>query len=109
MNHIDFTHNLIKGRIAEMIFENMLRDSGGFTILEFGYEKIIPQLAHAGLNSEAQRTLEVIRRAPDFAVIHNEKGKVYLIEVKYRSQLHDEDLKECAEKMLQSWTLLICL
>ena len=103
MKNIDFAHELIKGRIAEMIFEQMLRDAGGFTILEFGYEKIVPQLARADLDGDARRTLEVIRRAPDFAVIHNQKGRVYLIEVKYRSKLYDEDLKDCAEKMLKSW------
>jgi hypothetical protein len=86
-----------------MVFEQMLRDAGAFTILEFGYEKVVTQLAHTQLDEEARRTLEVIRRAPDFAVIHNEKGRVYLIEVKYRSRLYDEDIRDCAEKMLKSW------
>lgn len=103
MKNIDFAHELIKGRIAEMVFEQMLRDAGGFTILEFGYEKIVPQLARTPLDGEARRTLEVIRRAPDFAVIHNEKGKVYLIEVKYRTKLYTEDIKDCAQKMISSW------
>ena len=103
MKNIDFAHELINGRIAEMIFEHMLRDSNNFTVLQFGYEKIIPELAHAKLDGEARRTLEVIRRAPDFAVIHNEKGKVYLIEVKYRSKLYQPDLLECAENMMRSW------
>jgi hypothetical protein len=40
---VNFSKNLVKGRIAETLFEQMLRDAGCFTILSFGYEQIIPR------------------------------------------------------------------
>ena len=74
MNHnpIYFSHNLVKGRIAETLFEQMLRDAGGFTILAFGYESVLPELAHRQQDVTAEETMEIIRRAPDFSVINNE-------------------------------------
>ena len=45
-DQIYFSEQLTKGRIAETLFEQMLRDAGGFTILAFGYESVLPELAH---------------------------------------------------------------
>lgn len=41
---ITFARNLVKGKVAETVFAQMLRSTGAFTVLEFGYEKIIPEL-----------------------------------------------------------------
>lgn len=98
-NPITFSRNLVKGRIAETLFEQMLRDAGCFTILSFGYENIIPELAHRQQDMRAQETLEIIRRAPDFAVINNNTHDVSLIEVKYLMSQHQKQFcsrpKEC--------------
>lgn len=103
MENIDFSQNLIKGRIAEMIFEQMLRDAGGFTVLGFGYEKVIPELARRQDTIEAERTMEIIRRAPDFAVIKHETNKVYLVEVKYMHSMKREWVLKAAQQMINSW------
>ena len=103
MTDTTFSQNLIKGKVAEMIFEQMLRDAGGFTVLGFGYEKILPELARRQDSVEAERTMEIIRRAPDFAVIKHDNNKVYLIEVKYMRALKEHWVKSAAEKMLASW------
>ncbi|MDE2096048.1 MAG: hypothetical protein KGL39_02265 [Patescibacteria group bacterium] len=42
---ISFFRDLLKGKIAEVIFEQMFRDCGKFTILPFGYEKTVPEVA----------------------------------------------------------------
>ncbi len=34
----DFVHNLIKGKIAEMIFELMFRECKRFSTFRYGYE-----------------------------------------------------------------------
>lgn len=102
-NPINFSKNLIKGRIAETLFEQMLRDAGCFTILSFGYENIIPELAHRHDDIRAQETMEIIRRAPDFAVINNETHDVYLIEVKYLMKPSENIILKDAERMFQSW------
>jgi len=100
---ISFSKNLVKGRIAETLFEQMLRDAGKFTILAFGYENIVPELAHRHTDVHAQETMEIIRRAPDFAVINNITHEVRLIEVKYlRDPRADRILKD-AQRMAESW------
>lgn len=103
MDKINFSKQLIKGKVAEMIFEQMLRDAGGFTVLGFGYEKILPELARRQHSIEAEKTMEIIRRAPDFAVIKHSTNKVYLVEVKYMHNVERRYVKEAAEKMIMSW------
>lgn len=102
MNTLTFTKNLVKGRIAETIFSQMLRDAGVFTVLEFGYEKIVPQLLQYN-HGHDDPVIETLRTAPDFAVINQLTKEVKLVEVKYRRQLNTTDMKQCAERMHQSW------
>ena len=87
-NTEDFPENLVKGKIAETIFALMFRESANFTVLEFGYEKVIPQLI--GFSQyEKDETVEIIRTAPDFAIIsHGVTKQVRLVEVKYRAHLN---------------------
>lgn len=105
INHdsIRFSENLVKGRIAETLFEQMLRDAGGFTILAFGYESVLPELAHRQHDIQAEETMEIIRRAPDFAVINNKTHEVHLIEVKYRMNPKPENILKIARLMHESW------
>jgi len=100
---IAFSEQLIKGKIAEMIFEQMFRDSGHFTVLGFGYEKVIPELMHKQKDVESETTMERIRRAPDFAVINNDSHDVYLIEVKFRAHPQSSEILETAKKLHASW------
>ncbi len=101
MDNIKFTKNLIKGRIAETVFAQMLRDAECFTVLEFGYEKIIPHLIQRGYDKN--NITETLRTAPDFAVINQKTKEVRLIEVKYLRVLNNEYILKYAEKMSQSW------
>ena len=103
IHNIDFSRNLVKGRIAEILFEQMLRDTGYFTILAFGYENILPELAHRQNDVHAQETMEIIRRAPDFAVIDNESHEVYLVEVKYMMRPTVEKIIAASKRMFESW------
>ncbi len=101
-NNLDFARNLVKGRIAETIFAQMFRDTGNYTVLEFGYEKVIPELVRQNYNHE-NPVIESLRVAPDFAVINQDTKEVRLIEVKYRVRLDPSEIKKTAEKMHQSW------
>ena len=106
----DFTRNLVKGKIAETIFAQMFRETRKYTVLEFGYEKIIPELVQAGYNSNTG-IVETLRTAPDFAVIDNDERQVKLIEVKYRSIVNNLDILKIAERMHESWNpswLFVC-
>ncbi len=98
---INFARNLVKGKIAETVFAQMLRSTGAFTVLEFGYEKIIPELI--GRKSTDDEMVETLRTAPDFAVINNKTKEVHLIEVKYRKELKNSDILSIAKRMSRSW------
>lgn len=102
MDNILFARNLVKGKIAETIFAQMLRETKEFTVLEFGYEKIIPELIQQGYD-ENNITIETLRTAPDFAVINQKTKEVKLIEVKYLRQLNNNYVLRYATKMSQSW------
>ncbi len=104
MKTTEFTRNLVKGRIAEVVFAQMLRSTNKFTVLEFGYEKIIPELVHYGHDHAKEGgVIDTLRTAPDFAVINRETKEVRLIEVKYRSVFRNDDMLLCAKKMHESW------
>lgn len=103
MDKINFSKQLIKGKVAEHIFEQMLRDSGEFTVLSFGYEKVLPELAQRQRTIKIKETMEIIRTAPDYAVINHETKEVHLIEVKFRSHLDPKELLKSALRMQESW------
>jgi len=102
MSTQQFSRDLVKGRIAETVFEQMYRDTGNFTVLEFGYEKIVPELVQGGYR-ERDDIVETLRNAPDFAVIDNRKKHVRLIEVKYRRRYLSEETLATAERMQKTW------
>lgn len=102
MSNLDFTKKLVKGKIAETIFSQMFRESGDFTVLEFGYEKIIPEMIQRGV-SVKNPMVETLRTAPDFAVIERGTRQVKLIEVKYQHELNKSYTLKAATRMSQSW------
>lgn len=102
MSNTTFARNLVKGKIAETVFAQMHREAGEFTVLEFGYEKIIPELVQQGYK-ENNGMIETLRTAPDFAVIDRKTRNVKLIEVKYMRNLNTGYVLKDAERMSQSW------
>lgn len=102
MENIEFARNLVKGKIAETIFAQMHRETRNFTVLEFGYEKIIPELVQQGYK-ENNVTIETLRTAPDFAVINQRTKEVKLIEVKYMHSLNLDYVLKDANRMSESW------
>ena len=82
----------------------MLRDAGCFySDLAFGYESVLPELAHRQHDMQAEETMEIIRRAPDFAVINNETHEVHLIEVKYMMNPKTDWILRDAVRMYECW------
>lgn len=86
----------------------MLRETKSFTVLEFGYEKIIPELVQNGQKNTGA-IIETLRTAPDFAVIDKETKEVQLIEVKYQRNLNYRRILKYAERMHQSWDSLLSI
>ncbi len=102
MSQTNFAVNLVKGKIAETVFAQMLRETKAFTVLEFGYEKIIPEMIQQGY-SEKNEMIETLRTAPDFAVIELKTKHVKLIEVKFQHNLNMSYVLKDAERMHKSW------
>jgi Holliday junction resolvase-like predicted endonuclease len=104
MNNIHFTHELIKGKTAELIFAQMIRSTNAYTILEFGYEKTLPSLAQMHPKSPATaETMEIIKRAPDFTIINHTSKEVHLIEVKYMNKVSRSRVLKAARAIQKSW------
>jgi hypothetical protein len=103
MIDIEFSKRLIRGKITELIFQEMFRVSNEFTILPLGYEHTTPILAQYQHYVEIKEVLDNIRNAPDFALISEDKSKVFLVEVKYRNSFIKEDILQIAEDTINSW------
>lgn len=104
MNNIHFTHELIKGKIAELVFSQMIRSTDAYTILEFGDEKTLPSLAQMHPKSPTTvETMEIIKRAPDFTIINHKSKEVHLIEVKYMNKISASRVIRAARSIQQSW------
>jgi hypothetical protein len=102
----DFSKQLIKGRIAETIFEQMFCDAGDYTVIPFGYEKTVPEIARQNKLSRsliAQKVIDNIRTAPDYVVIFPDKKTIFLVEVKFESKLNIDTIKEIAKKQSERW------
>jgi hypothetical protein len=102
VSNTNFARNLVKGKIAETVFAQMLRESRQFTVLEFGYEKVIPEFIQQGYD-ENNGMIETLRTAPDFAVINQKTKEVKLIEVKYMRALNQGYVLKDAKRMNGSW------
>ena len=92
MNKKDFAEKILKGRMAETLVEELLRESGN-TVYRFGYEAIMQNLPQLKKSFDTDDdTVERIRAIPDFIVI-DKNNRPLLLEVKYRwnSNLHDDD------------------
>ena len=97
----DFSLKLIKGKIAEIIFQQMFCEAGGYNVIPFGYENIVPELSQ--YRGEAKKVVDNIRNAPDFALISKNKNIVHLVEVKFRKKLVLSDIKEIAKRQSIRW------
>lgn len=99
----DFVHNLLKGKIAEIIFEQMIHNTKGYTVLEFGYEKVVRQLAKERKHQDAKDMIEIIRRAPDFAIVNKDNHNISLVEVKYMKRRTKKFVLEKALDIQEYW------
>lgn len=106
----DFTKQLIKGRIAEIIFDQMFRDAKfgeerKFTVIPFGYENVMPELMQTVQGTKYNYLVDTIRNAPDFALVRHIPTEVFLVEVKYRSNLVSANVRETTAKILERWKM----
>ena len=76
--------NIIKGRIAEVLVEELLRACGN-NVYRFGYESLLQNLIQSDANFDrGTKNGQQVRSIPDFVVV-NSYGKPTFVEVKFRS------------------------
>ena len=111
MTQNNFAESMLKGRMAETLFEEMMKASGNI-VYRFGYEAIVQNLTQ--LEEKFDRYNDVgerIRSIPDFIVL-DKKGRPALVEVKFRARPSDPlhgDTVERLQRLEKSWgaTLVI--
>jgi hypothetical protein len=77
--------NMIKGRIAEAIIEELLKASGN-DVYRFGYESILQNLVQRRANFDrSNKNAHQLQSIPDFVVL-NPEGNNFFLEVKFRAK-----------------------
>jgi len=100
---IDFTRRLIKGKIAEIIFEMMIREMDRVTVLRAGYEYTHPEIAQYQqlLKGKGREVLKFFEHNPDFLLFNKNKSSLYLVEVKYSHDLNFDRVYRIAKEELE--------
>jgi hypothetical protein len=97
----DFQEQLIKGKITEIIFQQMMVQMGKYTILPLGYESVLPELIERH-NSEI---LKPLRSAPDFVLIPRDENdeNILIVEIKFRRHITAKNNLEIASEQNRRW------
>jgi len=89
----NWVYNVIKGRIAETIVEELFKELN-FQVFKYGMENTIPGIKEL-LRGVKDEVANEIKRMPDFVVF--KEGKAHFIEVKFRKN-ETFSLKELEKK-----------
>jgi len=102
---IAFSKQLIKGKVGEVVFDQMFRRVEDYIVIPFGYEKIIPDLIQFTTPADRSGIIDNIRNAPDFALVSLNPKEVRLVEVKYRTRVDMDEIKKSAAVICERWKL----
>jgi hypothetical protein len=105
-SEVTFIRNLIKGKIIEVIFEQMMTHSKEFKAIPLGYEFSVPYLSlkkHDTHRKLIERISENIDNAPDFMLISQADDSAYLVDVKYRKHLDESEILEIVQDVNSRW------
>ena len=82
-NELNYRYNMIKGRIAETLIQELFL-SLGYNVFRYGMENTIPGIMELLKGVKSDVATE-IRRMPDFVIQNPKTNEVYFIEVKFRA------------------------
>lgn len=106
----NFPENLIKGRIAETVFEQMFREWKGFDVYPLGYEYTLPilkqfkdDLFHQPHKDTIEKILHNFDTAPDFLLVKPDKSELFVVEVKYQEVYTHEYILQYAAELKAKW------
>jgi len=80
---LNYRYNMIKGRIAETLIQELFL-SLNYNVFHYGMENTIPGVMEL-LRGVKTDVADAIRRMPDFVVQNRDNKSVYFIEVKFRA------------------------
>jgi len=109
MNQNNFAESMLKGRMAETLFEELMKSSGNI-VYRFGYEAIVQNLTQLAEKFDRYNKVgEKIRSIPDFIVL-DKKGEPLLVEVKFRfrPEAHPGDF-ERFNRIQKAWDATLVL
>jgi len=88
----NYRYNMIKGRIAETLIQELFL-SLGYNVFRYGMENTIPGIMEL-LKGVRNDVASQIRRMPDFVIQNPESKEVFFVEVKFRAagELRFKDL-----------------
>ena len=88
----NYRYNMIKGRIAETLIQELFL-SLGYNVFRYGMENTIPGIMEL-LKGVRNDVASQIRRMPDFVIQNPESKEVFFIEIKFRAtgELRFKDL-----------------
>jgi hypothetical protein len=79
----NYRYNMIKGRIAETLIQELFL-SLGYNVFRYGMENTIPGIMEL-LKGVRTDVADQIRRMPDFVIQNPDSKDVYFLEVKFRA------------------------
>lgn len=82
-NDFNYRYNMIKGRIAETLIQELFL-SLGYNVFRYGMENTIPGIMEL-LKGVRSDVAQEIRRMPDFVIQDPRTKSVYFLEVKFRA------------------------
>ena len=91
--------NIVKGRIAEVIVEELFKKSG-YKVFRYGYESVLQNLTQSGIRLRRKDEIHrKIKTTPDFIVVSD--GVADYVEVKFRTNgIRKEELDSWDEACL---------
>jgi hypothetical protein len=101
-SYTEFVHELIKGKISEIVFQHLFSEHGFASVLPFGYEHTTHLLTQYQLQIPKE-TLDNIRYTPDFVLIKPDHTNAVFVDVKYRKTLQPHRVLELAERVEGKW------
>jgi hypothetical protein len=77
----DFSINLLKGRIGQIVFEIIFRNFG-YQVYPFGYESYLTNIIKNMRKNWSNSTVKQIRSSPDTLIYDRELNQGFLLEIK---------------------------
>ena len=103
MYDVTFAKTLIKGKIAETLFQKIFEGSRKYIVLPLGYEQTNPVIRQFNYIPEINKALKNISDTPDFALVNKTTEEVMIVEVKYRTSTTPSSLKQIARGIAKNW------